>query len=97
MSGKKGMRGSGGARPGAGRKPKPPMPTVDSDPVAFLTSVMLGDTLPSPQQLHAATTLARLKASPVGGKKALQTETAATVASGRFSARPAPLKLVGPD
>ena len=55
---------------------------------------MVGAVNPSPAQLHAATTLAKLMASPVSGKKARATESAATVATGRFRARPRPLKLV---
>ena len=55
---------------------------------------MVGAVIPSPAQLHAATTLAKLTASPVAGKKARAVESAATVATGRFSPRPAPLKLV---
>ena len=58
---------------------------------------MTGEIIPSVQQLSAATTLAKLKSSPAGGKKALAAEAAATVATGRFSARPRPLKLVGTD
>jgi phage terminase small subunit len=93
MAGVKGK--SGGARQGAGRKPKTPGLSMEADPVAFLTAVMMGETMPSPQQLHAATTLAKLKANPVGGKKEQRTEAAAVIATGRFGARPSPLKVVG--
>ena len=55
---------------------------------------MTGAVNPSPAQLSAATTLAKLKANPAGGKKARATESAASVATGRFAARPRPLKLV---
>ena len=58
---------------------------------------MVGAVIPSPAQLHAATTLAKLKASPVGGKKEQKNEAAAAISTGRFSARPRPLKLVGAD
>ena len=95
MAGVKGMKGGGGSRPGAGRKPKAAAPTVESDPVAFLTAVMEGEIIPSPSQLHAATTLAKLKANPVGGKKDQRVEAAASLATGRFGARPPPLKVVG--
>lgn len=62
MAGVKGRSGgprpnSGGARPGAGRKPKPPPvaePTDESDPLAFLISVMQGRLDASPAQLKAA-------------------------------------------
>ena len=99
MSEQKGKHGgaranSGGARLGAGRPPRPPAATVTTDPTEFLTAVMVGLIIPSVPQLHAATTLAKLKAKPVDGKKARATESAAAVATGRFSARPAPLKLV---
>ena len=99
MSEQKGKHGgpranSGGARLGAGRPPRPPVATDTSDATAFLTAVMMGEIIPSVQQLSAATTLAKLKANPVGGKKARATESAATAATGRFSARPRPLKLV---
>ena len=97
MAGIKGMKGGGGARLGSGRKPRPADPTTTDNPTEFLTAVMMGKILPSVPQLHAATTLAKLKANPVAGKKAAATEHAATIATGRFSARPAPLKLVGTD
>ena len=102
MAGTKGHSGgarpnTGGARPGAGRPPRPPAATVTTDPTEFLTAVMVGLIIPSVPQLHAATTLAKLKANPVDGKKARAVENAATIATGRFSARPAPLKLVGTD
>ena len=94
MSGIKGMKGGGGARLGAGRKPRQPAVTMPTDATAFLTAVMMGEIIPSVQQLHAATTLAKLKASPVGGKKEQKNEAAAAISTGRFSARPPPLKLV---
>ena len=97
MAGVKGMKGGGGPRPGSGRKPRPTAATTTTDATAFLTAVMTGEIIPSVPQLHAATTLAKLKASAVGGKKGQATEAAATIATGRFSARPAPLKLVGTD
>ena len=93
MSGVKGK--SGGARQGAGRKPTIPGLIMETDPVAFLTAVMEGEIIPSPSQLHAATTLAKLKANPVGGKKDQRVEAAAFLATGRFGARPPPLKVVG--
>ena len=111
MAGVKGR--SGGTRPGAGRKPKPPgfkasapvgfiavamtgeSLAMDADPVGFLTSVMNGELIPSTQQLTAAITLAKLKANPAGGKKEQRTEAAAALSTGRFGARPPPLKVVG--
>ena len=102
MSEQKGKHGgaranSGGARPGAGRPPRPPAATDTSDPTAFLVSVMVGAVLPSPAQLTAAIALARLKAAPVGDKKARATEASATVATGRFATRPPPPRLLGKD
>lgn len=104
MAGVKGR--SGGARPGAGRKPRPPQdkalaePPLSADGVplpsdakGFLLKVMLGQVVPSVPQLEAAKLLARLEAAPVG-KKQQQVDQAGKVA-GKFGARPAPLKVVG--
>lgn len=104
MAGVKGR--SGGARPGAGRKPRPPAttaapepPQFDGEPAPsdareFLTKVMRGQIVPSVPQLEAAKLLARLEAAPAGGKKAAK-QGDAEKAAGKFGARPAPLKVVG--
>ena len=105
MAGVKGR--SGGARPGAGRKPRPPQDKalpeppqqpdgepLPSDAKEFLVKVMRGQVVPSVPQLEAAKLLARLEAAPAGGKKQQQAEQAGKVAS-KFGARPAPLKVVG--
>lgn len=70
---------------------------VDGEPVPtdakeFLGKVMQGLIKPSIAQLEAAKLLARLEATPVGGKKEQRQEAARKVAS-RFAAA-APPKLV---
>lgn len=102
---KKTGSGWGGARPGAGRKKKPPQTTALAEPPAppdgeplpsdakeFLQKVMLGQVVPSIPQLEAAKLLARLEAAPVGGKKKQQKQDAKRVA-GRFASA-APPRLV---
>ena len=51
--------GWGGARPGSGRKPRPPAPTPTDDPKEFLRQVMTGVIVPSIPQLDAAKALLR--------------------------------------
>jgi len=55
MAGVKGR--SGGARPGAGRKPKAAEPATTEDSKEFLTMAMQGLVDPSPAQLKAAIAL----------------------------------------
>lgn len=104
MAGVKGR--SGGARPGAGRKKKPPATETQPESPGqkpeglpgsaadFLRMVMAGRIVPSVPQLEAAKLLARLEVAPKGKKEAAN-EAAGKVAAGKFGARPAPLKLVG--
>jgi phage terminase small subunit len=95
-----GMPGrSGGARPGAGRKPAPkPDPVVcsEEDPLVFLKSVMQGAIDPSPSQLKAAIAAAQYvhRKAGEGGKKDERANAAKVAAKGKFAAAPAPLKLV---
>lgn len=65
---------------------------VPTDAKEFLLKVMSGKIVPSIPQLEAAKLLARLEATPVGGKKEQRQEAARKVA-GRFAAA-APPKLV---
>ena len=99
---------SGGARPGAGRKPKgyvaPPPPTpdipeTDLEPLEFLRRVMLGKIEPTPMQLTAGIAAARLVHGPVAvskvGKKVERQTAAKTASGGKFkAAAPPPLLVV---
>lgn len=98
MAGVKGR--SGGARPGAGRKPAPklplqvpPVPT----PLEFLLSVMNDGGADPALRVKAATTAAQYVhiRKQDGGKKDDLAEKAKQAASGRFAAAAPPLKLVG--
>lgn len=92
MAGVKGR--SGGARPGAGRKPKEPAQIGAISPMEFLEKVQAGLIEASPSQIRAATALLPYKHQKVGegGKKDQQQAAAKQVAS-RFAAA-APPKLV---
>ena len=70
MAGVKGR--SGGARPGAGRKPKEPDLVSTDDSKTFLTQAMQGVIEPSPAQLKAAIAL-------LGVQHAKKTEAAKPV------------------
>ena len=107
MAGVKGRCGgprpnSGGARPGAGRKPKirpaePDLPAIDGQaPLAFLLSVQ-NDSAASPSlRVRAAIAAAQYvhvkKAD--GGKKDDKQLAARAAADGKFAAAGTPLKLV---
>ncbi len=80
----------GGARPGAGRKPRPVAVVKFDDPRDFLTAVMRGDFVPTPCQLDAAKALARVIAA---GKKEQAADKAKAATAGRFAPK-APPKLV---
>ena len=105
MAGVKGMKGGGGARPGAGRKPKP---KPESAPVArvvieqggrdmlkLLQDVALGIVEATPIQVRAAIAAVQYTHTKRadGGKKEEQAEKAKKVAGGKFAAA-APPKLV---
>lgn len=98
----------GGARPGAGRKPKSPADgaaaikkqidgaEISGDsPVDFLLEVMKSEKLPLPVRMQAAAILAPfLHAKPAAiGKKEQQADDAAG-AAGKFGAAAEPPKLV---
>lgn len=90
MAGVKGR--SGGKREGAGRKPKAADPVSTADPMQFLLDVMKGLIDPSPSQLKAAQTAARLLhgVPKEKGKKEQREEAAKEAAQGRFKAASAP-------
>lgn len=103
MAGVKGMKGGGGARPGAGRKPKPeaapPSPVVieqgERDMLKLLQDVALGLIEATPIQVRAAIAAVQYTHTKRadGGKKEEQAEKAKKVAGGKFAAA-APPKLV---
>lgn len=93
--------GTGGARPGAGRKPKP-IPVIavkvelDSDPKKFLQSVM-NDELADPRiRMDAAKALLPFMHQKIGegGKKDERLNAAKKVATGKFAPVAPPLRLV---
>lgn len=94
MAGKLGMKGGGGARPGAGRKPKPPAFVGAMSPLAFLEGVQSGVIEASPSQIRAATALLPYKHQKLGesGKKQEAAGKAQKAAS-KFAPTAAP-KLV---
>ena len=107
MAGVKGMKGSGGARPGAGRKPKPaadrndekqaPVPQGDKDMLQLLQDVALGRTEATSLQVRAAIAAVQYthtKRSD-GGKKEGQAEKAKKVASKFATATPPKLVAAG--
>ena len=105
MAGVKGMKGGGGARPGAGRKPKPspesaPVAPVvieqgERDMLKLLQDVALGIVEATPIQVRAAIAAVQYTHTKRadGGKKEEQAEKAKRVAGGKFAAA-APPKLV---
>ena len=105
MAGVKGMKGGGGARPGAGRKPKPkpeaaqPAPVVieqgERDMLKLLQDVALGIVEATPIQVRAAIAAVQYTHTKRadGGKKEEQAEKAKRVSGGKFAAS-APPKLV---
>lgn len=105
MAGVKGMKGGGGARPGAGRKPRPKPEGMQSAPVVIeqgerdmlklLQDVALGIVEATPIQVRAAIAAVQYTHTKRadGGKKEEQAEKAKKVAGGKFAAA-APPKLV---
>lgn len=99
MAGVKGR--SGGARPGAGRKPKekpeqPPAPPAAPTPLEFLKGVM-NDLEQDPKlRVRAAIAAAQYEHMKKGdgGKRDEVADAAKKAAGGKFKAAPAPLKLV---
>lgn len=104
MAGVKGRSGgpranSGGARPGAGRKPKEPtilaLSAIYDDPEKFLRAVMNDSGSDAKLRVDAAKALMPFVHAKQGetGKKDARNAAAAKTAAGRFSAA-APPKLV---
>ena len=100
MAGKPGR--SGGARSGAGRKPKekpdntPVAQPEGTDMLTLLQNVALGVTEATPLQVRAAIAAVQYthtKRSD-GGKKDEKAENAKKASSGRFAPSAPPLKLV---
>ena len=107
MAGVKGKCGgprpnSGGARPGAGRKPKPAATEegadtgVTRDPLEFLLDVMQGKVDANATQLRAAVAAVQYKHTKRGdgGKKDETAEKAGKVVGGRFGPAKPPLRVV---
>lgn len=106
MAGVKGKSGgprknAGGARPGAGRKPKPkPKPEVvpqgAKDMLQLLQDIALGKTDATTIQVRAAIAAVQYTHTKRhdGGKKDDAADKAKRASTGRFAAAPAPLALV---
>ena len=105
MAGVKGRSGgpranAGGARPGAGRKPKPkPEPTVldtpadEADMLSLLKQIALGQIDASTTQVRAAIAAVQYTHAKKGessGKKEEAADKAKAAAAGRFGRREAP-------
>ena len=101
MAGKPGMKGGGGARPGAGRKPKPEEEkhTIASSgaqtPLEFLLGVMNDNEIEDRLRIDAAKTAAQYMHPKVGesGKKDEKQDAAKKAGAGKFGAS-APPRLV---
>ena len=108
MAGVKGKSGgpranAGGARPGAGRKPKPKeepvviaLPADESDMLELLKRIALGQVNASTIQVRAAIAAVQYTHAKKGesnGKKEEAAERAKAAATGRFGVRAGP-KLV---
>lgn len=106
MAGVKGRSGgprknAGGARPGAGRKPKqkaPPAPIADCDMLQLLQDIALGKVEASQVQVRAAIAAVQYTHPKVGegGKKQQRAADAGKVAEGggRFAPRTPPRLVV---
>lgn len=88
--------GWGGARPGAGRKPKPPHVTTERDPLEFLIGVMTGEIGANAAQVKAA-----IAAAPYlhqkhgeGGKKDRAADAAKKAAGGKFAPAAPPENVI---
>ena len=102
MAGKLGMKGGGGARLGAGRKPKPyedkkTIATSGSQtPLEFLLTVMNDNDIEDRLRLDAAKTAAQYmhQKKGEGGVKEEKQEAAKRVSAGKFGASAPPLRVV---
>lgn len=90
MAGVKGK--SGGARAGAGRKPKEPVVTSYSDPLQFLQAVWTGEIDATVAQVRAATAALPFKHKKLGesNKTDEKKKQAEQTASGRYATRTGP-------
>ncbi len=88
--------GWGGARPGAGRKPKPPHVTPERDPLEFLIGVMTGEIAANAAQVKAAIAAAPYLHQKRGesGKKGAQADAAKKAAGGKFAPAVPPANVV---
>ena len=100
MAGKPGMKGGGGARPGAGRKPKALNAELikmekGSDPKAFLLALMEDESADPRLRIDAAKCLMPFCHPKLGegGKKDQKQDAAKVASQGRFAPK-APPKLV---
>ncbi len=84
MAGTKGK--SGGARPGAGRKPAAPAVTGEKDPLKFLQMVWAGEIEASPTQVRAASAALPFTHPKVDGAKKATPEKA----PGKYAVRQGP-------
>lgn len=88
--------GWGGARPGAGRKPKPPHVTNERDPLEFLIQVMTGEIGANATQVKAAIAACAYKHPKRGesGKKDAHASAAKKAAGGKFAPAAPPANVV---
>lgn len=96
MAGRKKTNGWGGARPGAGRKPKPPHVTDERDPLEFLLGVMTGEIAANVAQVKAAIAAApylHQKHREIG-KKDAHASAAKKAAGGKFAPAAPPANVV---
>ena len=102
MAGKLGMKGGGGSRPGAGRKPQPKEEKITiatsgkQTPLEFLLEVMNDNDVDDKLRLEAAKTAAQYchHKKGEGGAKDEKQNAAKKAGAGKFGAAPPPLRLV---
>lgn len=98
MTGKRKTQSSGwgGARPGAGRKPKPPHVTTERDPLEFLIGVMTGEIDASTAQFKAAVAACAYVHPKKGdaGKKDHAADAAKRASRGKFAPAAPPANVV---
>jgi hypothetical protein len=102
MAGKPGMKGGGGARPGAGRKPQQKEEKITiatngkQSPLEFLLSIMNDNEVEDKLRIDAAKTAAQYCHSKKGegGKKEEDADKAKKAGSGKFGASAPPPRLV---
>lgn len=93
MTSRKKASGWGGARPGAGRKPKPPCVTGERDPLEFLLDVMQGNVAANAAQVKAAIAAApyvHQKRGDGGKKDRAAADAKKAAAGGKFAPSKAP-------